>query len=113
MFNSRGELIGLVTSNTMHAASGRRFSKLNYSIAGPALTPIVDSLAQHDVCSIAWTALDTNSAALTGIWELKQTPQTLDEGKKSHGACRLKELLGQSGKEPDSGTDTSRAMSRL
>jgi hypothetical protein len=97
VFSDHGHLLGLVTSNTRHAYSGRSFSRLNYSVAAGALRPIWEILLRGDLEGVGLAALDVQSAELSAIWGLKAPPSVLGVGQGSGGAARLSELLRGSG----------------
>ena len=91
MFSHGGQLLGLVTSNTRHAGSGRSFAKLNYSIASSALIPIIDAVSKQHTTDIDWAALDKHDTALAAIWELRDNIQRTDKPQK--GVQKFKERL--------------------
>lgn len=101
MVNQHGHLLGLVTSNTRHAPSGRTFAKVNYSVAAGALRPICEVLQTGDL--EGWgqdlAALDARSLELHGsVWGPQKAPQgVLGKGQGPQGAMRLTELLQGSG----------------
>ncbi len=94
MFSQDGQLVGLVTSNTRHAGSGRNFAKLNYSIASSALLPIVDAITRQQAADIDWAALDLQDPAMNGIWELRD--DMLRPGQHQSGVQRFKQILEES-----------------
>jgi len=100
----KGELLGLVTSNTRHAASGRSFARINYSVAAGVLRPICevlrDGVGEVEGVRSSLAALEARSAELGGVWGLQAAPGVLGGGRGSQGAARLSELLQGSGLVP-------------
>ena len=97
MFSHDGKLVGLVTSNTRHAGSGRTFAKVNYSIASSALIPVVDAVSKQQTADIDWAALDSLDAATAAIWELRDNMQRTEKSQK--GVQEFKEKLEMSVKK--------------
>eukprot|EP00887_Chlorella_sp_A99_P003605 scaffold7.g3605.t1 len=109
-----GQLLGLVTSNSRHAASGGVLPHLNYAIPAALLAPVAAAAAEPTPAAARerWTQLDAAAAAdaaLRQAWQLglaqrpEQPPHAAgdaagDGGGGIHGArppARLVSLLEQ------------------
>ena len=110
VFNRDGHLIGVVTSNTRHAGSGRSFARLNYSIASSALIPIVDAVCKQQISAVNWAALDTQDAAVAAIWELRDEMQ---RPGKPHGSVQRLEKVLEESVNKDNSDKLKGARSRL
>ena len=99
VINARGEIVGLITSNTRHTGSGRSFAKLNYSIAADTLRPILLALLHEELNSIKWSALDCLTKPERDAWQLTKIPELPPGSGKLRGAQRFKQLLRRPGME--------------
>lgn len=88
-----------MTSNTRHAASGRSFPRLNFSIAAAALEPTWHLLRSNpSLGPSAFAALDEESEELRALWMLREPPNVLGGRQRSEEPLqRLSRLLEMSG----------------
>lgn len=100
LFSSDGRLLGIVTSNTRHAASGRSFPRLSYAVASGALRPLWRLLEPHGAQAPAekLAAVRAVGDALSAAWPLKTSPGLIsDAPERLHGRERLARLVEGSG----------------
>lgn len=92
VIDAAGQLLGLVTSNTKHTATGHSLARLNYSLPATALRPLWNLLRSSPTAdSEAIRQLDADSPALRRVWALSSglSPDTGSDG----GTERLQRLL--------------------
>ena len=92
MIDEAGYLLGMVTSNTRHLATGRSLARLNYSLPAAALRPLWDLLRSSPSADLeAIRQLDVDSPSLRRVWALSAG---LSPDSGSNGATeRLQRLL--------------------
>ncbi|CAL5225546.1 g8379 [Coccomyxa viridis] len=92
VIDEAGYLLGMVTSNTRHLATGRSLARLNYSLPAAALRPLWDLLRSSPSADLeAIRQLDVDSPSLRRVWALSAG---LSPDSGSNGATeRLQRLL--------------------
>ena len=92
MIDGAGRLLGLVTSNTKHTATGSSLVRLNYSLPAAVLRPLWRLLRSSPSADVeAIRQLDADSPALRRVWALSSG---LSPDTGSNGATeRLQRLL--------------------
>ena len=121
--NADGCVVGIVTSNARHSASGATIPNLNFAVAVDALRALWQLAAQpQGLTHTALQQLDIRDAALLDTWTISKPPESPFVGggrgkPRLQGSARLAELLSNSrlGVLPPStgGADEPRAPSKL
>ena len=92
MIDEAGCLLGMVTSNTKHLATGRSLARLNYSLPAAALRPLWSLLRSSPLADVeAIRQLDVDSPALRRVWAL--TAGLLPDSGSNGATERLQRLL--------------------
>lgn len=121
--NADGCVVGIITSNARHSASGATIPNLNFAVAVEALRALWQLAAQpKGITHTALQRLDIKDAALLDIWTISKPPESPFVGgghgkPRVQGSARLAELLSNKhlGVLPPSagGADESTVPSKL
>lgn len=97
--NADGCVVGIITSNARHSASGATIPNLNFAVAVDALRALWQLAAQpKGITHTALQRLDIKDAALLDIWTISKPPESPFAGGgwgklRLQGSARLAELL--------------------
>lgn len=102
LVNADGCVVGIVTSNARHSASGATIPNLNFAVAVDALRALWQLAAQpQGLTHTIMQQLDIRDPALLDIWTISKPPESpiVGEGRGKpglQGSARLAELLSKS-----------------